>query len=132
VGEILKTYPVRSAAGERPRSLRFLFDTGSLHTFVKLSAVRGMRNATRLAVPELFGGLGNGNFRATHLVDLKIRLLGVWCHQPAYVVPDAVLEKTYDVLAGAFFMQGYNIRLDPRRHDVILDPIAIQLSQRVR
>lgn len=132
VVEIVKSYQVRSADGERPRRLRFLFDTGTIHTFVKLGALRGMRNVAKLHVPKRFGGLGDGAFQATHIVDLEILLLGYWCHQTAYVVPDKVLEGYYDVLARADFMQVYSIRLDPKRHAVALNRTAIKFSQRVR
>jgi hypothetical protein len=132
VGDIIKRHAVRSAPGERPRALRFYYDTGCPVTFVKRSAVRSMRNVSKLAVPESFGGLGNGSFRATHLVPLEVRLLGTWCRHVAYVVDDEILEPDYEVLAGHDFMQRYNIVPLPRRRDVRLDPATIRLSQKLK
>ena len=132
VGDIIKSHSVRSAPRERPRSLRFYYDTGSPVTFVKRSSARTLRNVTKLPVAEPFGGLGNGAFMATHLVLLEVRLLGYWCRHVAFVVDDDVLDRNYEVLAGHDFMQRYNIVPLPRRRDVKLDLTAIQLSQKLK
>lgn len=132
MGEIIQTYWVRTTAGEKPRRLRFLFDSGSVRTFAKLSAVSGMREVLPLRAPKPFGGLGNGRFLATHLVDLEVRLYGQWCHQEAFVVPDDVFEERYDVLAGDNFMQSYNVKLDLRRRRAIPSRVSVDLSQRIR
>lgn len=132
MGDIILPYATRSARGEKPRTLRYYFDTGSSVTFIKRSATRGMKNVSRLAVPEEFGGMGNGAFRSAHLVPLEVKLLGYWCRHVAYAVEDDVLEPHYDVLAGHDFMQRFNIVPLPRQKSVRLDPVAIQLSQKLK
>jgi hypothetical protein len=132
VGDVIMRHSVRSAPGESSRTLRFYYDTGSPETFIKRSATKNMRNVSPLAVPEPFGGLGDGAFEATHLVLLEVNLMRFWCRHVAYVVNDTVLESFYDVLAGHDFMQRFNIVPRPRRKDVKLDAIAIQLSQKLK
>ncbi len=132
MGDILKTYRVRSAKGERPRKLRLYFDSGSPFTFVKRSACRGLANVLGLRIPQRFGGLGNGSFMATHVVNLEVELLGIWCRHLSFVVPDSVLTEDEDGLVGHDFMQQFDIHLALKRRDVVLNKAALKRAQVVR
>jgi hypothetical protein len=66
MGSIIKKLETRSTTKEKPRKLRFYFDTVSSRTFIKQSVALNMRNVAELSYPEIFHGLGNGEFFATH------------------------------------------------------------------
>lgn len=131
MGEIIRRYPVRSTRGERPRRLRMRFDSGSPWTFVKLSAVAGFRALLPLPHAETFGALGNGQFAATHLAQLQIQILGIWCRKSAYVVAGDTLEPEYEILAGHDFMQRYHVRLDLAAESVRVTRSRLKSAQRV-
>lgn len=132
MGDVIKTFPVRSCEGEKPRRLRLYFDTGSPYTFIKESACRGFVNILRLAKPVRFGGLGNGKFQASEFLHFEVRLLGIWCRHAAYVVPDEVLDERYDLLVGHDFMQKFDVNIASKKRDVILDRGALKMAQTVR
>lgn len=132
MGDIIRAFDVRVQRKKHVRRLRLYFDSGSPRTFVKLSAAHRLGQVMELPTPRTFAGLGNGQFQATHAVDVEFRFLGLWCPFLAYVVPDDVLEGSYDILVGHDLMQLYDIRLEPRRRRVGLDRDALRLALHVR
>jgi len=132
MGDIIKNFQARSATGEKPRLLKFYFDTGSPRTFVKKSAALDMKDVAKLSAPVIFSGLGNGRFEATHIVSLRLKLLGIWVPHLCYVVPDEVLDPEYDVLLGHDFMQIYDIRVRPRQKDVAIRRNALKMALKGR
>ncbi len=128
MGDIIKTYQVRSTAGERSQRVRLYFDTGSAWTFVKDSTASHMRAIAKLPSPQVFHGLGNGAFQATHTLQLQVRMLGMWVPHLCYVVPDEVIEEHYDVLLGHDFMQRYDVHLETRRRRVIVDKGRLRMA----
>ena len=132
MGDIIQAFRVRAGARGEGRPLRLYFDTGSPYTFIKESVAKKLGKVSTLSTPHQFGGLGNGRFHSRAMLDMFVKLLGVWCAHPTYVVPDEILEVDYDVLVGHDLMQRFNIRPLPREQRVALDSVAIHLSQRVR
>ena len=132
MGDIIKSYPVRSRTGERSRRLKLYFDSGSPFTFIARPVCTSFKNLLAMPAPTTFGGLGAGRFQATHVLNMEVCLLGIWCRHLAYVVPDGVLESNYDVLVGHDFMQKFHVDLLPKRRDVRLDRAALRLALVVR
>lgn len=132
MGDIIKTFPVRSTTGEKSRLLKFYFDTGSPRTFVKQSATRGMKGLARLPEPEAFRGLGNGPFNATSIVRIRIELLGIWVPHLCYVLPDNVLGSNYDILLGHDFMQIYDIQINPKQRGILIRKESLRMALQVR
>lgn len=132
MGDVIRTFPVRTYEGEKPRRLKLYFDTGSPKTFIKKSACRGLKDIFTLSKPMAFGGLGNGRFLAAQVANLEVRMLGIWCRHAAYVVPDEVLEKRYDLLVGHDFMQNFDVAIAPKKRDLVLDRGALKMAQTVR
>lgn len=132
MGDVIEVFGVRSSTGERARPLRLYFDSGSPCTFIKISACRGFKNLLPLAKPKPFGGLGDGAFRATHILDMEVRLLGIWCRHPTYVIPDDVLSDKEDVLIGHDFMQKFDVNIHSRQKRVVLDSASLRAAQIVR
>lgn len=132
MGDIIQRFRVRTAERGVSLSLRILFDTGSPVTLITISEARRLGSMMKLPHPSSFGGLGNGRFAATHLIELKIHFMNLWCPHVAYVVPDAVLDESYEILAGHDLMQRYDIQALPRRREVRLDRGALRMGLRVR
>jgi hypothetical protein len=132
MGDVIKAYSVRSTAGEKAREARLYFDTGSSWTFVKSGTAEGLKGVFRLPAPVPFRGLGNGVFHATHAAQLEVRMAGIWVPHLCYVVPDNVLEPSYDVLLGHDFMQRYDVHLESKRRRVLVDKERLRMALRVR
>ncbi len=132
MGDIIKNFQARSAAREKTRSLRFYFDTGSPRTFMKRSVALKMKEVAKLSEPNVFFGLGDGSFKATHMVSLKIKLLDMWVPHLCYVVDDEVLDPGYDVLLGHDFMQIYDIEVKPKQKEVVIRKEALKMALKVR
>lgn len=134
MGDVIRSFRVRSGKGERSKSLRLYFDTGSPFTFIKRAACTGFGNLFELTEPEDFGGLGHGSFCARALVHLEVRLLDFWCRHTAYVVDYDVLQGHYDILVGHDFIQRFDIsvRAKAKRRGVLLNRDALVMAQCVR
>lgn len=132
MGDIIKSFKTRSAITEKSRLIKFYFDTGSPRTFVKQSVALKMREVTKLSYPEIFSGLGNGSFKATHILRIQIKLKDVWVPHLCYVVDDEVLEPNYDVLLGHDFMQVYDIQVKPKQKEVVVKKESLKMGLKVR
>lgn len=91
-----------------------------------------MKAVARLPEPRAFQELGDGKFKATHMMPLEVKLLNLWVPHLCYVVPDEVLEPHYDVLLGHDFMQIYDIQVRPKRKDVSMRRNALKMGLKVR
>ena len=131
MGEILQKFSVRTGGRGKGRKLSLCFDTGSLHSFVKDSTAGKLGHIHELGEPKRFGGLGNGRFLARQDIYFEVRLLGSWCSHFAYVVPEMDLGVGYDMLIGHGFMQGFNVRCDPRNRRVVLDRGSLRRAQMI-
>lgn len=132
MGDIIKKYQVRSSVKEKPKFLRLYFDTGSPRTFIKQSIALNMKDVAELSYPKIFHGLGNGQFGATHVISLEVKLLNIWVPHLCYVVPDEILDPDYDVLVGHDFMQIYDIHVRPKQREVEIRKEALKMALRVR
>ncbi len=132
MGDVIRPFPVRSGAGERPRRLRLYFDSGSPYTFIRESAAVGLHNQLSLLRPKSFGGLGNGRFVARRMVHIEIRMLGYWCSHLAYTIDDNLLESDVDMLVGHDFMQKFDVNIASRKKDVVLNRFSLRRAQIVR
>lgn len=132
MGDVIKLLPVRSYRGEKEKRLRFYFDSGSPYTFIKETKAKKFKDIIKLSVPQTFTGLGNGNFKATHIMHIEVKLLGFWCRHYCYVVSDLTLEEDEDLLVGHDFMQKFDIRLNLKKRDIILNKTSLKRAQKVR
>ncbi len=132
MGDIIKAFPVRSASSEKPRFLKFYFDTGSPRTFIKQSAASGMKGLAKLPDAMVFHGLGNGKFKAGSMLSIEIRLLGIWVPHLCYVLSDEILDPDYDILLGHDFMQIYDIQIQPKQREVLIRKNSLKLALKVR
>ena len=132
--EVIRTFLVRSGAGERSRKLRLRFHAGSPFTFIKRSAAAAFANACDLAEPEAFPRLKRGPLVARALAHLEVKMLGFWCRHFAYVVEDETQGAAYDVLIGDDYMQRYDVavRTRAKHRGVVLNRAALELAQVVR
>lgn len=119
-------------SGRQAVEVVLCFDSGSPYTFIKRTSALKVGGLIELVEPEVFGGLGGGDFQSEEGVLLHVKVLDFWCRQWAYVVEDDLLESEYDVLAGHDFMQLYGIRLLPQEGDIEIDEARLRLAQRVR
>lgn len=134
MGDVIRSFPVRSSKEDKPRLLKFYFDTGSPYTFVKRSACKGFVNLSKLGAAVTFHGMGNGRFLVREMLNMEVRLLGIWCRHIAYVVEDSVLEQGYDILVGHDFIQRFDITIRARgkRKALLLNRGALLMAQRIR
>ncbi|MEW6557591.1 MAG: retropepsin-like aspartic protease [Elusimicrobiota bacterium] len=132
MGDVINKFLCRSASKEKPQELQLYFDTGSPRTFVKQSIALKMEAISKLPQPEEFHGLGNGNFFATHIIRLQIKMLDIWIPHLCFVVPDNVLGMGYDVLVGHDFLQIYDISVQPKRREIIIRKEALKMALQVR
>lgn len=132
MGNVIKKLNVRSYETEKDKSLFLYFDSGSPYTFIKKSIALQFKEVLKLKVPKKFDGLGNGSFEGTHIMHLEIKLLEFWCSHYAYVVSDEILEEDEDLLVGHDFMQKFDIKLDLKKKDIILNKASLKRAQVVR
>jgi hypothetical protein len=132
MGDVIKKFKVRSSPKEKAQLLNLYFDTGSPRTFIRQSVALRMRDVTELSLPLVFHGLGNGEFAATHVASLQLQLLNMWVPYLCYVVPDDVLDPSYDILVGHDFMQIYDIHVKPRQRDVVMTKERLRMALKVR
>lgn len=130
VGDIVEEYVVRSSPGEKSRTLRLYFDSGSPHTFVKEVAVEGFPRI-QFPVRKTFRGLGGGRFFSLAAVTIEIRFLEYWCGHYAYVIDDDLLSEEMDVLVGHDLMQKFKIQLDPKGRRTRLDEPTLKRANLV-
>jgi len=119
-------------SGKDAVELVLCFDSGSPYTFIKRTSALRLGGLMELVEPELFGGLGGGDFQSKEVILLHVKVLEFWCRQWAYAVDDDILERDYDVLAGHDFMQLYGVKLVPHTGDIEIDEVRLRLAQRVR
>lgn len=91
-----------------------------------------MQALVSLPEPNVFYGLGNGNFQATHIIRLEVKLLNIWVPHLCYVVSANVLDPGYDVLLGHDFMQIYDIQVKPKQKQVVIWKEALKMALKVR
>jgi hypothetical protein len=130
--DAIRKYRVRSSPKEKPKLLNLYFDTGSPRTFIKQSIALKMKDVAELTLPKIFHGLGNGEFAATHITSLEIQLLNMWVPHLCYVVPDDVLDPSYDILLGHDFMQIYDIHVKPKQREVVMTKEGLRMALKVR
>ena len=130
MGDVIKVLPIRSYKGERKKMLRLYFDSGSPYTFIKENKAKMFKDIIKLTVPGIFTGLGNGTFSATHIMHLEVNLLGFWCRHYCYVVNDKILDE--DLLVGHDFMQKFDIMINLKKKDIILNEASLKRAQKVR
>lgn len=127
MGDIIKTYKVK---GVNIQSLNLYFDSGSPITFVGMSTAKKLGGLMNLPFPVSFNGLGGGKFFSKYAIYIEIELLGIWCGYLCHVVDDNVIDE--DILIGHDFMQRYDVKLDTKNRDVIIDKKALLRGQKIR
>ena len=128
MGDVIVNMPVKSAHRDRARTLPLYFDSGSFHTFVREDVAETLGHALPLPSPEVFHGLGDGRFTARQAIRLLICIKQVWCTYMAWVGPTNAMSE--GILIGHDFMQGYNIRLHPKRRSIIVSVEDLKRARR--
>ena len=114
MGVIRKTLPVLGR--RRQRQVECLFDTGASTSFVRPALVRSLGLSTADLPKPLRIRLGKGSTQVSQVAAVMIRLNGVTLADSAYVMPGL----TEEYVLGAEFLERYDIRLDARRHRLLL------------
>ena len=127
MGDIIKKFKVKSI---RSYITSCYFDNGSLYSFIRESIAKKLGGLMKLPKPYMFFGLGNGKFKSNYVIHLFIQIKGVWCPNILYVVNDNVIDN--DIILGHGFFQAFNIRLNPRKRDIIVSKKELLYSQKVR
>ncbi len=74
MAEITTRTPVRSF--EKPRQFTLTWDNGSPWTFISESAATAIGDPWELGEPQVFHGLGNGEFTAHYSMLVHFKLKG--------------------------------------------------------
>lgn len=95
-----------------------LFDTGASSSFIRPELVGTLGLSTANLPKPVRIRLGKGSTKVSEIAAVMIRLNGATLADTAYVMPNL----TEDYVLGAEFLQRYDIRLDPKRHRLLLPP----------
>jgi len=106
------------------------FDPGSPETFIREDKANELGNIMKLPQPVEFNALGNGNFYCKEIVQLYVKLEDVWGRHLCYVASTKDIDT--EILIGHDFMQKFDITLDVKRKQVILNHKSLLLAQRIR
>lgn len=127
MGDIVKKFKIKSV---KKCIASCYFDSGSLYSFIRETLARKLGGLMRLPKPRVFSGLGDGKFKANFMIEIEIQIKGVWCPCSLYVIKDSLIED--DILLGHGFFQAFNIRLDPRKRDIIVTKDELLYSKKIR
>ena len=119
MGELRLKAKVRSGARRLTRECDVFFDSGSTKNLIRAEFAAELGSVIPLAAPVRFRGIADGAFKSRQLVQLHLRLGGVWVDTLAYVAPPEAFEER--ILLGQEFMQEFGVVLDMRRDRVLLD-----------
>lgn len=121
MGLIRKQLWVYGSKGRR--KIEALFDTGASHTMIREEI--GARLGVRSDLPEPREyEAAVGRFRVRQAVMLDIAIQRRRLFTEVMLAPDL----SEDLIIGANFLQDWHIKLEPRRHRIILDPKALRLK----
>ncbi|MBI2987419.1 MAG: retroviral-like aspartic protease [Deltaproteobacteria bacterium] len=95
-----------------------LLDTGASSSFIRPDLVRALGLSTADLPKPARIQLGKGSTQVSQIAAITIRLNGATLADTAYVMPGL----TEEYVLGAEFLQRYDIRLDPKRHRLLLPP----------
>jgi len=104
------------------RTLRTLFDTGSVHCFMRQDLAEALDYPDELSEPKHYESVV-GSFTARPFVVADIELRKKRLTQLFKVVP----HLTEDAILGVDFMQVWQIKLDPHTHRIHFSPKACRL-----
>ena len=116
MGLIRKRLPL--IGQHRQRKVVCLFDTGAPSSFIRPELVGTLGISTANLPKPVRIRLGKGSTEVSEIAAVMIRLNGTTLADTAYVMPG--LTEQY--VLGAEFLQRYDIRLDPKRHRLLLPP----------
>lgn len=109
--------------GSRKRKrVAALFDTGSTHTMIREDVAKELAPINELDEPITFKA-AKGAFSVRGGIFASLWL----GKHRIFISPPAVAGLTEEMIVGTDVLQHYNIRLDIKRHRVILDPRALIL-----
>jgi hypothetical protein len=101
-----------------------LFDTGASMSFVRKSLASKVATVLKAPEPMIFRlGDGQGTLEAREEAILRVTINGCEIVDNFMVVD----HLTDDVIIGAQTLQGWRIKLDMEREEVIIDPKVTQM-----
>lgn len=100
-----------------------LFDTGCTHSLMSDALARRLGPLDDLPEPAEFEA-AVGHFKCHQGIFVNVQI-GKLKYMSQFRVAHGLTE---DVILGLDFMQVWNIKLDPRRHMVVVDPKALKLK----
>ncbi|MBI2899873.1 MAG: retroviral-like aspartic protease [Planctomycetes bacterium] len=121
MGLITKELTIIGTKGRR--RVTALFDTGSTYTLIRESIASQIGEPMEMPEPKKFV-TAVGDFRADRYLGTDVVLGRKRLFASAIAAPGL----TEDFIVGTDFMQVWHIRLDPKRHRIILDPKAFKLK----
>jgi len=130
MGEVVLQCAVKTAWNAKPRRISLFFDSGSAYTFLRHSEAKRLGHLLKLSASRPFLGMGDGHFASTHLVDLWLLLADVWCRHPTYVISDGATDVP--LLVGHDFMQRFDIKLNLKTRQAIINRESLLRAQRIR
>ena len=104
----------------KTRTCTLIFDSASRQSFIRGDLAAELGRVIPLPRPTRFRGVGNGGVDSGQLVQLEMRLAGVWVEHLVYVAPARAMDVK--ILIGHEAMQKFGIVLDMRRERVLIDP----------
>ncbi|MBI3269815.1 MAG: hypothetical protein HYZ53_12390 [Planctomycetes bacterium] len=129
MGDLVLRLPVKTAHGDRARTLAVYVDGGASTTLVREDLAKALGHLLTLHHPGVFRGLGNGRFVAQRMVLLLVRIERVFRTWGAFVVSTRGMEE--EILVGHDLIQKFNIRLDPRGRGILADTTDSKREKRV-
>lgn len=121
MGLIRKSLWVYGRKGRR--KVEVLFDSGASHSMIREDLARTLGTPEELPEPRTFeAAVGRFTIREGIFVEFGINRHRLFT--AALVAP----RLSEDAIIGANFLQDWHIKLEPRRHRIILDPEALRLK----
>ncbi len=118
MGIIIKQLKILSA---KERKAKLFFDTGASSTFIKSNIAEEIGNIVTLPRKYKFKGIDGNTVETDKVIFFAVNLLDIWCPFHAFVIEKEDLPVEVDVFIGCDFMEKYNIKLDPKKKDIIVD-----------
>ncbi|MBI2898707.1 MAG: retroviral-like aspartic protease [Planctomycetes bacterium] len=113
-----------SLFGSRGKKTVFaLFDSGASKSLIRRDLARDLGPLVELPEPERFE-MVRGRFIVR---DGCVASVGLGRAKPAHLFR-AVERLSEDLIVGADFLQQWDVRLEPRRKKIVLDPRALRLK----
>ncbi|MEW6095608.1 MAG: hypothetical protein AB1567_03660 [bacterium] len=124
------TLKTRLKTKEQEQEGILYFDTGLPETFIREDKANELGNIMKLPQPVEFNALGDGKFHCNAVIQLYVKLEDVWCRHLCYVA--SIKDIDTEILIGHDFMQKFDINLNVKKRQVIINQKSLLMAQRIR